>query len=243
MHELKTSANPLPKNGAALENIERRLGVMEANDRRKPSMMRRSIKKRKVGTSRHSKNTNTRSPYYTLTSSYQVDKIHSKRSGYESYSSSEDDYLDKNYVMGHEESNSLAKILPFHYRPTGSQHTGLRSIKPANKRFDKLMSYRSNWIMITTNKRSSRAKAEVIVQIKSLNVTLKNHTIDKKNPIRAFDVLARFVNEADMFDRSETQTFIALPTFLSEQAETQFPTNLSCASRNSDTTCWAEAIQ
>ena len=66
---------------------------------------------------------------------------------------------------------------------------------------------------------------------------------DGTDPIRVFDFLARYVNEADMLDMTEAQAFIALPTFLSEPAETQFRTNLSGASRHGGITCWPEAVQ
>lgn len=34
---------------------------------------------------------------------------------------------------------------------------------------------------------------------------MKNHTFDGKGPIRVFDFLTRFVNEADMLHMSEEQ--------------------------------------
>lgn len=104
-------------------------------------------------------------------------------SGYH-YPSLEGDYLDSNYLTGHEEPySSSSNILPFHSRPTGPPHPGLRSIKP-EKRFDQLMSYRLYLLVITANMGLSKATAEVRVLLKNLNLTLKNHTLDSTEPIR-----------------------------------------------------------
>lgn len=118
----------------------------------------------------------------------------------------------------------------FYSRPEGPPHLGLRSIKPANDKLDKLMSYRSYRFMITTGTRSSRATAEVCVHIKNLNLTMRKHTFDGTYPIKIFNFLTRFVNKADMLNISEALAFIALKTFLVDPAETQFRTNLSGAS-------------
>lgn len=68
--------------------------------------------------------------------------------------------------------------------------------------------------MISTETRSSRVTTGVCVHIKNLNLALKNHKFDGTDPIRVFDFLARFVNEADMVNTSEAQAFIALLQFL-----------------------------
>ena len=72
---------------------------------------------------------------------------------------------------------------------------------------------------------------------------MKKHTFDGSDPIKIFDFLTRFVNEADMLSMSEAQAFIALPNFLADPAETEFGTNLSGGSRKGGVTCWPEAIQ
>ena len=68
-------------------------------------------------------------------------------------------------------------------------------------------------------------------------------TFDGSDPIKIFDFLTRFVNDADILAMSEAQAFIALPTFLADPAETQFRTNFSGGSRRGGITCWPEAIQ
>lgn len=66
----------------------------------------------KIGTSRNSPSNNKTNSYYTRTRSPQVDKTRSGPTCYASESSSEDDYLDKDYVTGHVESNTVPDILP-----------------------------------------------------------------------------------------------------------------------------------
>ena len=89
--------------------------------------------------------------YYTRTRSHSVDKTTPlrTRAAYESDTSSEE-YLAKSYETGHEEDVPLTNIVPFHSRPKGRPHVCLRSIKPAKRIFDKLMSYRSYRLMVTT---------------------------------------------------------------------------------------------
>ena len=108
----------------------------------------------------------------------------------------------------------------FNSRPKGPPHVGLR--KTANRILDKLISYRSYRLIVTTDTHSSRATAEVRTHIKKLNLTIKEHKFDGSDPIKIFDLLTRFVNEADMLAMSEAQAFIALPTFLADTAEIQF---------------------
>lgn len=158
-----------------------------------------------------------------------------RRTGYDS--SSEDDYYDQTYVIGLEDKSTTINIVPFHSRPVGPTHIGIRSKKPANKTFDKLMSYQSYRLMITKDRRSSRDTADVRVHIKNLNLTMKNHVLNGNDPIKIFDSLTRFINEVDMLQMSEAQAFIAIPTFLAEPAETQFGSNLSGASRHGGITC------
>lgn len=167
-----------------------------------------------------------------------------KRVGFESDSWSEDYYQDKGYVTLYEEPDSfMPNILSFHSRATGPPHAGSRSITLAIKRFYNLMSNRSNRFVITTHTRSSKVTAEVMVYIKNLNLTMKNHTFDSADPIRIFYFISPFLNEAYMFNMSEAQSFIVLPTFLGGPAEIQFRINISRASRQGGITGLPEAIQ
>lgn len=79
---------------------------------------------------------------YTRSRSHHVDRTTPRKYGYQSESSSEEDYLDKRCVIGHDNTNALLNIVQFHSRPTGTPHIGFTSIKHANNRFDKFMSCR-----------------------------------------------------------------------------------------------------
>lgn len=135
-----------------------------------------------------------------------------------------------------------ATTVPFHSRPVGTPHFGSRSIERTKRKFDIRMSYRSYRLTIKTESWLSRETAEVQVHIKNLKVTLKNHVCNRKEPMKLFDFLNRFVNQTKMLNNSEAQDVIALQTFLEDPANTQFCINLSGASRNGGIHFWAEAI-
>ena len=183
--------------------------------------------------------------YYTSQRSRRLERYRKQSRTSETYeSSSEDDYNDQEYVTGVEEESTLrSRIVPFHSRPVGPPHIGLRSIKPANRVFDKLMSYRSYRLKKTSDTRSACDTTEVRVHLKNMDLTMSKHKFDGNDPIRVFDFLTRFVNESDMLNMSEAQSFIALPMFLEEPAETHFRTTLSGMSRRGGVTCWPEAVQ
>lgn len=69
------------------------------------------------------------------------------------------------------------------------------------------------------------------------------HFIDASDPIKMFDFLTPFVGEGDMLYISESQSFIALPIFLTNPAETQYRTSLSGGSRSGGITCWSEVVR
>ena len=254
LQEMEVATKSLPAMSSALENIQDSLALMQTtanlptpnldtqprkdvsdtSDEECAHQMRR----RQKTTKSEKKTMNQIHSYYSRTRSHSVDKTTTlpTRAGYESDTSSEE-YLDKSYATGHDEDVPLTNIVPFHSRPKGPPHVGLRSIKPANRIFDKLMSYRSYRLMVTTETRSSRATAEVRTHIKNLSLTMNQHTFDGSDPIKIFDFLTRFVNEADILAMSEAQAFIALPTFLADPAETQFRTNLSGGSRRGGINC------
>ena len=143
------------------------------------------------------------------------------RAGYESNTSSEE-YLEKSYATGYDEDVPLTNIVQFYSRPKGPPHVGLSLIKAANRIFDKLMSYRSYRVMVTSEMRSSQATTEVRTHIKNLSLTMNHNAFDGSDPIKLFEFLIRFVNEAEILAMSEAQAFIALRTFLADPTETQF---------------------
>lgn len=186
----------------------------------------------------------TTASYYTRTSSLPVDRNAKKKyTGYLLDWSSEDHYNDHTYVAGREYTSPMTNIDPFHSSSVGLQKIGLRSIKPANKKLGRLMSYRSYPVMITTEQRSSRDTAEIRVYIKNLTLTLKNHAFDGNDRIKILDFLTRFLNYSGILEMSEAEAFILIPIFLADPAEIQFRTKLSEASRYGGVSCCPEAIQ
>lgn len=112
----------------------------------------------------------------------------------------EDDYDDSEYLKGRmEESTPLLQIIPVHSRAIGLPNLDLRSIKPANRIFDKPMSYRSYRLKRTMDTCLSLVTAEIRVRIQNLNLIMKSKIFDGVDPIRVFNFLTRFVNEADAF--------------------------------------------
>lgn len=72
---------------------------------------------------------------------------------------------------------------------------------------------------------------------------MKYQTFDGNDPIRVFEFLNLFVNEADTLDMSKAQDLVDLPTLLTNPVETQFRTKLCGGSRHGGVTCWTETIQ
>ena len=250
MIALEDSTTALPAMSEALEKIQRQLDGLSASAGPRsqvpsPDQSENDQPRITTGAKRAPRaNTNHARSYYSRAPTQaRVNASSSSWKGYASDSSSEGEYQDTTYATGHDDDSSLGTIVPFHSRPPGPPHVGLRSIKPANKIFDKLMSYRSYRLKNITDSRSSRSTAEVRIHIKNLSLVLEKHIFDGTDPIRIFDFLSRFVNEADMLSMSEAQAFIALPMFLEDPAETQFRTNLSGASRRGGLNCWPEAVQ
>lgn len=96
--------------------------------------------------------------------------------------------------------------------------------------------------MITTVKQTSRDAEEVRVNMKNLNLTLESYIWRLgTDPFFWFpnQFCERGWHAQDVWDAD----LIALPKFLTEQAETQFRTNISGASRYGGINCWPEAIQ
>lgn len=81
------------------------------------------------------------------------------------------------------------------------------------------------------------------MHLNNFNLILNYHVCDVTDPVRIFDILTHFVNEAYIPNTSEARGFIYLPMFHDETAETQFRPNFGVASRQSGVTCWARYIQ
>lgn len=80
-----------------------------------------------------------------------VDRSTARKSGYESKSFSEEDYLDKLFVTGYENTKNLVIIVTFHSRTTAPPLIGFRRKMGASNRLVKLISDRTYWLMITAD--------------------------------------------------------------------------------------------
>lgn len=170
----------------------------------------------RAGTYRDHQKSQTTVSYYTWTRSRTVGRnVKKKYARFESESSFEDDANYRAYVTSHVDTSHLTNIFPFYSHPLGSPHIDLMSLKHSNKKFNMLMLYRSYRLLITTEHQSSGDIAEVRFHNHNLNLTLNNQTI------KIIDFLTRFVNKTNMFNMSEGQEFIGLPTFLADVAQNQ----------------------
>ena len=158
-----------------------------------------------------------------------------------SSSSSEDGRSEKD---GQSTSSSDEEEDPitFFEREKGPRHMGLKTIKPSNSSFDRLMNYRYYRLKDGRSKRSHATSQATRHFIKSMDLTFKEHRFDGSDPILVFDFLTRFVEEADILTLNEGQAFLILPHYLSGSASTQFRAMRNGA-RSGGITRWPELVQ
>ena len=140
------------------------------------------------------------------------------------------------------DSDGDESTIPFFSRVKGPKHGSLKSIKPSDVLFDRLMNYRYYRLKRTKGSRSSKHILEVRKHLKSLDITLKEYKFNGQDPILVFDFLSRFVEQADTLRMTEMQAFVALPHYLSGTAENQFRA-IRNGARSGGVTCWSEAVQ
>ena len=87
------------------------------------------------------------------------------------------------------------------------------------------------------------SEAYVKRYVKRIEYNLKKFRFDGTDPIKILTFLAKFVEEADILRMSEAQAFIALPTFLSGQAQQQFNAVCGASFEEGGVSCWPEAVQ
>ena len=134
------------------------------------------------------------------------------------------------------------EIVPFNRRSKGPSHPGLASLKPSNKLYDRLMSYRYYRLIKTKHTRTHESTFRLHKLIRNLELSFKDSKFSGEDPILIFDFLSRFVEEADTLTMSEAQAFMALPQFLTGTARMQYRAARS-GSRSGGLACWPEAVQ
>ncbi len=140
------------------------------------------------------------------------------------------------------DQDELDRRIAFFEREKGPRYPGITSIKPADPAFDKVMNYRYYRLKRVKNARSASNTVEVRRHLKALELTLKSEKFSGKDPILVLNFLARFVEEADTIRMTEAQAFIALPHFLTGQAENEFRSSRNSAN-SGGVSCWPEAVQ
>lgn len=76
-----------------------------------------------------------------------------------------------------------------------------------------------------------------------MKLTLENPIANGNHQIKIVDFRTHFIDKTNMWNMSESQAFISVPTFLVDLAQTQFRTSLSQTSRHGGITSYSEAMQ
>lgn len=141
-----------------------------------------------------------------------------------------------------EEDEPARAGVSFFEREKGPKHPGLKSLKPTNPAFDRLLSYRFYRLSRHTSQQTGRQTGEVRRFIKSLELSMKQHAFSGEDPILVLEFLTRFVEEADTLGMTETQAYLAFPYFVKGNTIKQYRAARN-ATRDSGVTCWPEAVQ
>lgn len=63
---------------------------------------------------------------------------------------------------------------------------------------------------------------KLLVFIRCLDIPMKEHHFDGTDPITVFQFLIHFVTQADKRNTSKVQTYLALQTYITQTAKSQF---------------------
>ena len=140
------------------------------------------------------------------------------------------------------DEDPLGKPKSFWDREIGPKFGSMSSLKPADPRFDRLLSYRFYRLADRTQVRNSQRTQQLRGFIKQMNTTVGEEKFDGSDPIMVFDFLVRIFEEADNLGMSEAQAFAVLPYYLSGDAKTLYKTARR-GKVGQGVNCWCEAIQ
>ena len=157
-------------------------------------------------------------------------------------SSSSNEDVDREDRLDTTDEENEPRLLSFFERPKGPKHAGLASLKRADPRFDRLMSYRFYRLSRPESRRDSRTTGMVGQLIKRMGLNIDEHKFDGSDPIMVFDFLSRFVEEADTLAMSEAQAYLCLPYFLTHTASSAFRA-AKAGSQTGGVKVWPEAVQ
>lgn len=84
------------------------------------------------------------------------------------------------------------------------------------------MSYRNYRLNITTRKRTVRETGKVRDHVKRLEITIRDHKFDGKDPVKEFNFFLKLVSECNTLYITEGQAYIFMTYFLEVTAKEQF---------------------
>ena len=140
------------------------------------------------------------------------------------------------------EDTALGKPKSFWDREIGPKFESLSSIKPADPRFDRLLSYRFYRLANRTQTRNSKGTQQLRGFIRQMNTTLGEDKFSGADPILVFDFLIRIFEEADNLGMSESQALAVLPYYLSGNARALYKTARR-GKTGQGVHSWCEAVQ
>ena len=164
----------------------------------------------------------------------------SKRKGAEDSSDDEafPDYDDGGIDTTDDEAEGRFAPVPFHEREKGPKYRNLESLKAADPRFDRYLSYRFYRLSDTSQFRNFKKTGEVRALTKRLFSMLGDEGFDGEDKIVVLDFLVRYSEECEALGMSEAQALIILPSFLKGNAKKLYAT-----ARRGGINSWCEAVQ
>ena len=127
-------------------------------------------------------------------------------------------------------------------RPQGQRFSGLRTIRPTNRDYRKLLDYRYYRLRTGPGVETPQALDQVKDCIGRIRLGHEDLIFDGSDGIRVLDFLARFVRSAEISGTTEHQAFLALPYFLKGVAHEQFRALEGASHRDGGVGCWPEAV-
>lgn len=131
--------------------------------------------------------------------------------------------------------------VPFFEHEKGPRHHAMSSLCSSDTMHDHLISYHYYRVWNLNQGVSAEGMMKLRIHIKILDITMKEHHVDGTDHIMVFQFLIHCVTEADKMNMSDGQGYLALPTYLTEGAKSQF-TSMKTDIRDGGITCWPEAI-
>lgn len=112
------------------------------------------------------------------------------------------------------EEEKGVRILPFLEKPKGPRYRALSSLRAADPRFNRHMSYRFYRLMRRAQVHTFKQTGEIRGLIKRLNNAVGEEGFDGEDKVMILEFLIRLTEELDALAATEAQALIILPTYL-----------------------------